>query len=86
MEIVLCLIRLNKYANSNSIIYAKVSHGPVGFNIQGFSPTLQKSRTFNNNASTTNTNYQIRPDLTQLGIAMPRNKVLNNIDHIRKDL
>ena len=49
---------------------------------RGFSPTLQKSRTFNNNACS---NYQIRPYLAQLGIAMPRNKVSNDIDHVRKD-
>ena len=60
----------------------RLSHGLVGRKNQGVQPYSPKIANFHNNASI---NYQIRPYLTQLGRTMPRNKVSNDIDHVRKD-
>ena len=55
-----------------------VSHPLVGRKIQGFSPTLRATPKNQNNASST------LPSLP-IATAMPRNKVSDDLDHVRKN-
>ena len=57
-----------------------------GVQIKGVSALLSKIRELLiTTRLLTTKSGQIRPNQAQLGIAMPRNKVSNDIDHIRKD-